>query len=246
MASMDVPPTTPPESVEDFYARVETAIPELDDRLRVFLAEYQRHRAARGDRPLNVLDIGCGRLALLAHAIDPADEYTGADIVESDKMGIERFVSINLNDDKLSNHLPEGHFDVVFCGEVVEHLFSPDALLQDLRRLLKPDGMLVLSTPNLAYWPNRFLLPLGISPLFLENSAWRKLGRRFKALGQGNKTEGHIRVFTYRALRELLDLHGYQLDRVQALPVWNTPVDQLVCKYAPSLAPDIVYVTRLK
>jgi SAM-dependent methyltransferase len=241
---MELPPSTPPESVRDFYARVETAVPELDERLRAFVDEYRAHRAGRTG-PLRVLDIGCGRLALLAHAIDPHDVYTGCDIVEPDKMGIERFVSIDLNQERLAERLSGERFDVIFCGEVVEHLFSPDVLLQDLRALAVPDGLLVLSTPNLAEWVNRLLLTQGISPLYLDNSAWRKLGRRFRALGQGNKTEGHIRVFTYRALRELLELHGFAVQRVRAIPVWDFPPDRLVCRFAPSLAPDVIYVARV-
>ena len=241
MASDHLPPATPPDSVTDFYARVETAVPELDERLHAFLDEYRAFRRAQSGS-LRVLDIGCGRKALLAHAIDPADEYTGCDIVEPDQMGIERFVSIDLNVERLGERLAGRRFEVIFCGEVVEHLFSPDALLQDLRSLLVPGGLLILSTPNLAYWVNRLLLPLGISPLFLENSAWQKLGRRVKALGQGNKTEGHIRVFTFRAVREILDLYGFELRRVRAIPVWGLPVDRLVCKWAPGFAPDVVYI----
>ena len=245
VAPNEPPPATAPESVADFYARVETAVPELDERLHVFLDEYRAFRRARGGT-LQVLDIGCGRRALLAHAIDPTDEYTGCDIVESDQMGIERFVTIDLNQERLGRRLDGRRFHVVFCGEVIEHLFSPDALLEDLSGLLVPGGLLVLSTPNLAYWVNRILLPLGISPLFLENSAWLKLGRRTKALGQGNKTEGHIRVFTYRAVREILELHGYDLRRVRAVPVWNLPLDRLVCRYAPGLAPDVIYVAQAR
>ena len=241
MASEHLPPSTPPESVGDFYARVETAVPELDERLHAFLEEYRRFRDARNGA-LRVLDIGCGRRALLAHAIDPADEYTGCDIVEPDQMRIERFVAIDLNQERLGERLAGQRFDAIFCGEVVEHLFSPDALLQDLHSLLVPRGLLVLSTPNLAYWVNRLLLPLGVSPLFLENSAWVKLGRRLKAFGQGNKTEGHIRVFTYRAVREILELHGFELQRVRAIPVWKLPIDRLVCRWAPGFAPDVIYV----
>jgi SAM-dependent methyltransferase len=135
---------------------------------------------------------------------------------------------------------------VIFCGEVIEHLFSPDALLEDLKSLLRRDGLLILSTPNLAYWANRVLLPFGISPLFLENSAVVKLGRRFRFFGQGNRTEGHVRLFTYTAARDLLVLHGFELLRTRSAPVWNFAIDRLVCRLSPSLAPDNIYIARLK
>lgn len=242
MTSTAAPPA-PPETVEEFYATVETAVTDLIPRLQIFLEEYGRHRQAV-ERPLEVLDIGCGRQAVLSGHIDPSDLYTGADIVEPDQMGIERFVSINLIEERLAPRLDDRRFDVVFCGEVIEHLFSPDVLLQDIRALLEPGGVLILSTPNLAYWVNRILLPLGISPLFLENSSWHKLGRRTRFLGQGNKTEGHIRVFTHRAVLDLLELHGFELLRVRSTSVWNLPLDQLVCRFSPSLAAQNTYVVR--
>jgi hypothetical protein len=104
--------------------------------------------------------------------------------------------------------------------------------------------VLILSTPNLGYWVNRLLLLVGISPLFVENSASVKLGRRFRFLGQGNATQGHIRLFTYRAARDLLELQGFELLRTRSVPFWSFPVDRLVCRVSRSLAPDNVYVAR--
>jgi SAM-dependent methyltransferase len=227
---------------DDFYAIVETAIPAPDERLRVFVDEYRLHRAAIG-RPLAVLDVGCGRLTLLRSEINPDDEYFACDLMEPDDAP-PNFRRLNLNEESIRDVFAGKEFDVVFCGEVIEHLFSPDALLSDLRVLLRPGGILILSTPNLAYWINRLLLLIGISPLFVENSSRHKLGRRFRFLGQGNATQGHIRLFTFRAARELLDLHGFELLRTRPVPVWRFPVDRLICRLSRSLAPDNVYVAR--
>jgi SAM-dependent methyltransferase len=133
---------------------------------------------------------------------------------------------------------------VIFCGEVIEHVYSPDDLVEDLKRLMRPDGILLLSTPNLGYWVNRLLLAVGISPLFAENSSRVKLGRRTKFLGQNNPTEGHLRLFTYGAMRDFLKLQGLHLIRTRATPVWNFPPDRIVCKLSKSLAPSNTYVIQ--
>jgi SAM-dependent methyltransferase len=229
-------------TAERFYAEVDTAIPFLNARLRVFVDEYERHRRER-DRPLRVLDIGCGRNAVLSRHVDPADSYCGCDIAPlEDGVEVSSFHLINLNSERLSDKLGAEEFDVIFCGEVIEHVYSPDDLVEDLKRLLRPDGVLLLSTPNLGYWLNRFLLLVGISPFFIENSSRVKLGRRTRLLGQNNVTEGHIRLFTYRAMRDFLKLHGLRLVRTRSTPVWNFPPDRIVCRLFKSLAPDNTYV----
>jgi len=233
----------PPRTVTEFYAEVETAKHELDERLAIFAEEYRSHRKALG-RPLRVLDIGCGRRAILAREMEPGDSYCGCDIVEPDAMEIDDFVAIDLSTESLAEKLAGREFDVVFCGELIEHMFSPDAVVEDIRGLLSADGLLILSTPNLAYWVNRILLVAGISPMFVENSSRAKLGRKFKALGQGNKTEGHLRMFTYRAVLDFLELHDFEFQRARATEVWPFFIDRWISKVAPRFAPDVIYLAR--
>jgi SAM-dependent methyltransferase len=236
---------TETRTYKDFLAATDTALAYVDDRLRLFVEAYRERKVAHPDQPLRVLDIACGKKAVLHRFVSPGDEYFACDYHGTLDVEIPRYFTVDLNDARLSDQLPAQKFDVVFCGEILEHLYSPDALLDEIRLLMGDDGVLVLSTPNLAYYVNRILLLAGLSPLYLENSADVKLGRRFRFLGQGNTTEGHIRLFTYRALRDLLDRKGFDVVRVTPTTVWNFWPDRLVCRISRSLAPNNVFVVRL-
>lgn len=56
--------------------------------------------------------------------------------------------------------------DILFAGEVIEHLLNPFNFLKELNRILKKDGILILSTPNLASFKNRIKLLFGLMPNF--------------------------------------------------------------------------------
>ncbi len=136
-------------------------------------------------------------------------------------------------------------FDVVVAGEVIEHVPHPDLLLAELRRVLAPHGRLVLSTPNIVGWANRVLVPLGIQPLFTETSSEVHLGRRWRALGQGNQVQGHLKVFSHRALLEILHRSGFAVRQVLGMPgEFPSPVDRVDRMFArfPSLASDLLVV----
>ncbi len=231
-----------PRNYVEFLRRTETAHPfDMNNRLAVFLAAYQRRRRLT-NRPLSVLDVGCGTEPALASRVAPEDEYWGADFYEGARVSVDNYVEVDLNTESLASKLDGRTFDVLFCGEVLEHLFSPDHLLDDLKELMNDESILVLSTPNLGYWLNRMLLLVGISPMYLENSSEMKLGRRTRRLGQGNPTEGHIRLFTYRALRELLALKGLETMSVTGTYTWDFLPDRIVSKLSHSLAPSNVFV----
>lgn len=232
------------KTYQDFLREHQTAHPfEVNARLGLFVRAYEEHREHLG-RPLRILDVGCGTNPALARFVTAGDTYHGVDFYETPEARLDAYTSLDLNSTRLTDALPGASFDVVYCGELIEHLFNPDALLREIRQLLSDDGILVLSTPNLGYWVNRLLLLVGISPLYLENSAEVKLGRRLVRLGQGNHTEGHIRLFTYRALLEFVARAGFNVVSVTPTYTWNFPIDRVVARVSRSLAPTNVLVLR--
>jgi 2-polyprenyl-3-methyl-5-hydroxy-6-metoxy-1,4-benzoquinol methylase len=96
-----------------------------------------------------------------------------------------------------------GAADVVIMSEVIEHLVDTDSVLDEVRRILKPGGSLLLSTPNLAAWFNRGLLAVGVQPVFSEVSLRGVFGR------PGTQVAGHLHMFTKRALTGLLTARGF-------------------------------------
>jgi 2-polyprenyl-3-methyl-5-hydroxy-6-metoxy-1,4-benzoquinol methylase len=154
-----------------------------------------------------MLDVGCGlgrNLRLLSSVLPHASLY-GIDIAETAAQAVRElgFQAIACD---ASKRIPfeDGMFDVILCGEVIEHVVDTDNLLREIHRTLKPSGKLILTTPNLAYAVNRVLLAFGVQPIFTETSLSKNLGRRFKVLGQGAPTQGHLKIFTRLALCEIL------------------------------------------
>ena len=57
--------------------------------------------------------------------------------------------------------LDDGRFDLIVMLEVIEHIVNAEYLLSEIKRVLKPHGVLILSTPNFAWWRNRLRILLG-------------------------------------------------------------------------------------
>lgn len=60
---------------------------------------------------------------------------------------IDKFIFANLETDEL--HLDEKYFDLVICGDVLEHLVDPWSVVENLTRFIKPGGLFILSIPNI-------------------------------------------------------------------------------------------------
>jgi len=92
-------------------------------------------------------------------------------------------------------------FDIVFFLEILEHLPPPtDVIMKRLRGLLNPDGILVLSVPNLAFWQKRLKFFLfGRSPL--------KLADERDPFGGYH----HIRTYTYDECLTLFERYGFRV-----------------------------------
>jgi SAM-dependent methyltransferase len=97
------------------------------------------------------LDVGCGSGSLLAAAAPFAADLTGVDRSEyfvskaRAALPAARILEADVAD---LSALPENHFDTVAFLDVIEHLGNPVAALGELRRVLRPGGRLVITTPN--------------------------------------------------------------------------------------------------
>ena len=58
----------------------------------------------------------------------------------------------------------DGAFDLIWCSEVIEHLEDPAFAMSELRRVTKPGGLLLLTTPNSYAWLFRFIALFGLTP----------------------------------------------------------------------------------
>lgn len=197
-----------------------------------------------------LLDIGCGPGTLLSIIKPrlPGAKLVGIDIARSTPdtlaaLGLEGYST------NAGGPLPFGDdtFDCIVCGEVIEHVVDVDQLVSEAYRVLKPAGCFVITTPNLAYIPNRVLLALGIQPLFSETSLHHNLGRHFRLLGQGGRTQGHLKIFTLSALLELLARDGFKTVKVLGYPFFQhgllSVVDKLLT-VKPSFAAGFIVKSR--
>jgi 2-polyprenyl-3-methyl-5-hydroxy-6-metoxy-1,4-benzoquinol methylase len=152
--------------------------------------------------PKRVLDVGCagGYIALMLSEL--GHEVLGVELNE--RMAAEaraRGVDVLEHDLDLPLPLPDDEFDLVHACEVVEHLFDTEGFLRELRRVLRPGGALIASTPNLNSLHNRVRVLLG-RPVPMWGAY------------PGDLHGGHIRVFNRAKLVELLERCGFEVTEI--------------------------------
>ena len=193
------------------------------------------------DRTLRVLDMGCGDGYLAARAArSPRAQLVAVDL-SYEALVVSRRRGLLVGQASVDDGgLPfrAGAFDVVMMSEVIEHLVDPDLALEEAWRVLTPGGTLLLSTPNMAAWFNRTLLAVGVQPIFSEVSRLGIFGR------PGKVVVGHLRLFTSRALLQLLEFHGFEVVTLAGAGFHEVPrgvrwLDRYVARW-PSLAAILV------
>ena len=109
-----------------------------------------RHACAKGGR---LLDVGCGTGGFLKELCrDSKWQAVGVDISER-ALETARQQGLTVQCGELDSlHLPAASFDVVTLWEVIEHVPNPRGMLLEIHRLLKPAGVLLMSTPNSESW----------------------------------------------------------------------------------------------
>src|SRR6266849_2264276 len=205
-----------------------------------------------------LLDIGCGdgSISLALKSALGAERVFGIEISakgteEARKKGI---VCYELNVDEGPLPFENHSIDAIYAGEIIEHLYDPDHLLDEICRVLQPKGFAIIDTPNLAWWADRLCLFLGYQPLNTEPSL--KFGNAGKLIASSIPGGGgHLRILTLRAFRQLLELHGLNIRQVVGTRGKTTtpsflpsplgpiylPVNKFLCRF-PSFAHFMIAV----
>jgi 2-polyprenyl-3-methyl-5-hydroxy-6-metoxy-1,4-benzoquinol methylase len=178
--------------MDDWREAVWRAVPEgvTPERFAPRLAFLLGHVEA-GER---VLDLGCGDGAFAAELVAAGGSVTMADVAEEAlrraRGRVPRADAVKLVE---GADLPfdEDAFDVVWAGEVLEHLADVTGLLADVRRVLRWGGRLLVTTP----WH---------APLVVARDA------------HFDPRADHLRFFSARTLRAVLEDAGFADVRVRA------------------------------
>lgn len=106
-----------------------------------------------------LLDVGCGDGSYIQYMRVLGWDVKGVDFdPEAVSNARARGLMVQLGD-LAQQQYPDNTFDVITINHVIEHVPEPLGLLQECRRILKPDGKLVVATPNASSWGHRLYGP---------------------------------------------------------------------------------------
>jgi SAM-dependent methyltransferase len=183
--------------------------------------------------PARILEIGCGKGAILHHLQQAGHAMTGIDV---DAAAIaycratypELAAAVASGDDL---QFPDRSFDVVLSFDVFEHISDSNRHLREVKRVLKPGGRYLLQTPN--KWTN---IP------FEMLRQWKKFGtgpiESYREL-----LKDHCALHSYRQLKKRFISNGYSL-RFVDVPVVNDYFKSKMRTYLGALGPGLLAVAN--
>lgn len=193
------------------------------------LAAAARPAGPSGGRPLRVLDLGCWDGATTAAYLPAGADGFGVEVSHAAALDAAR-KGLRVVRGDLDRGLPFriGTFDAVTSNQVIEHLADTDRFIAEAHRVLRPGGRLAVSTENLASWHNIAALVLGWQAFSLTNVSQLRPGlgnpmanlRHEEPLAAGWQ---HLRIFSYRGLRELAEAAGFVDVEVRASGYYPFP-----------------------
>lgn len=159
-----------------------------------------------------VLEVGCAEGAFGA----ALKQRAGAEVwgIEMNELAAEQAAAV-LDEvltgdvDEQAMTLPDNHFDVIVCNDVLEHLVNPLDTLTLLRRKLRAGGVVVASIPNIRYFP-------ALREILLR--------RDFPAEDAGVFDRTHLRFFTRKSIVRMFTDAGYDMQRMKGINTRVKPV----------------------
>lgn len=152
---------------------------------------YTRNRVPSG-ATLKILDIGCGTGLNAKKLAEKGHEIIGIDI---SNIAIQQFCQNGFTGFQcdIAQYIPfkNNTFDLIYASEVIEHLIDTELFIDEIYRILKPSGKLILSTINSTFWVFRITALLGKTVTEIQHP-------------------GHIRFFSKAGLTNNIAKAGFK------------------------------------
>lgn len=158
-----------------------------------------------------ILDLGCGDGDSVASLNRLGWQAEGID-VDPDAVRVAQSQGLKVTLGKLeAGGYPDDYFDAVAMNHVIEHVHDPLALLQECRRILKPSGRMVITTPNV-----------------------ESLGHKiFRLCWVHLDPPRHLFLLSSRSLRALVEQSGFTVRSLVTLPTgsrWLYTASRSICR----------------
>ncbi|MDO9338952.1 MAG: methyltransferase domain-containing protein [Bacteroidales bacterium] len=120
-------------------------------------------------KEMHILDFGCGQGAFSQRLVDTGMIVDACDInTDQIKAKVNKKIALDLNKEINPDSFSE-KYDMLIALEILEHLQNPWKYLNDCLTLLKDDGIIVLSTPNISNFASRLRFFMRGSLIAFEN-----------------------------------------------------------------------------
>lgn len=154
------------------------------------------------DHARRILDVGCGvgKTGEILRA-KGFEEIFGVEINIKAGQQAKSFYKEVVIGDIERDVLPfsRGFFDCILYGDVLEHLVDPWKVLRSHREILKDDGIIICSIPNIRYYKV-------LRPLILDG--------RWEYVDLGILDRTHLRFFTLKTIEDMFRETGYEIKKL--------------------------------
>ena len=196
--------------IDDYYGRSNLAVRFIEGRrlrlIRRLVTARAHHR---------ILEVGCGGGHVLR--LFPDSELTGVDVsgvmLEKAKRNLAGLNATLLKGELANHSFADQSFDAIICTEVLEHVVDPEAVLGEMKRLLRPSGGLVVTFPN--------DLLINRAKALLRRSGLSRLPPFSRSDWGGD--DFHLHVWTIPEMRALLERY-FRVDSAAFAPTRVLPI----------------------
>ncbi len=203
-----------------------------------------------------ILDVG-GGTGYFAHQLKqqfPKAEIYVTDIsVTAIKVGKKLYkdLQFTISDSEKKFPYKDNFFDLIISGEHIAHLKNTDNYVSEISRVLKRNGILMLTTPNLVSWLNRVLILIGKQPFFSEPLL--KTGVPVVSLfgyefpPKHMLPSGHLRLFTIDMLKKSLHIYGLKMISSYGVSSLSNPMIKpldMLFSHMPNLASGLITISK--